>query len=49
MRDIAYYNGTIGRIDEVMAPITDRVFTLATVFTTPPWCATRKSLHSTIT
>lgn len=26
MRDIAYYNGIIGRIDEVMAPITDRGF-----------------------
>lgn len=26
MRDIAYYNGTVGRIDEVMAPITDRGF-----------------------
>ena len=26
MRDIAYYNGTIGPIDEVTAPITDRVF-----------------------
>ncbi len=26
MKDIAYYNGTIGRIDEVKAPITDRGF-----------------------
>ena len=26
MRDIAYYNGKIGRIDEVQAPITDRGF-----------------------
>lgn len=26
MRDIAYYNGTIGRIDEIKAPITDRGF-----------------------
>lgn len=26
MRDIAYYNGTIGPIDEVTAPITDRGF-----------------------
>lgn len=26
MKDIAYYNGAIGRIDEVMAPITDRGF-----------------------
>ncbi len=24
MKDIAYYNGKIGRIDEVQAPITDR-------------------------
>ena len=24
MHDIAYYNGQIGRIDEVTAPITDR-------------------------
>ena len=24
MQDIAYYNGQIGRIDEVQAPITDR-------------------------
>ena len=23
MKDIAYYNGKIGRIDEVQAPITD--------------------------
>ena len=26
MKDIAYYNGKIGRIDEVQAPITDRGF-----------------------
>lgn len=26
MRDIAYYNGIIGRIDEIKAPITDRGF-----------------------
>ncbi len=26
MKDIAYYNGAIGRIDEVQAPITDRGF-----------------------
>ena len=24
MKDIAYYNGAIGRIDEIRAPITDR-------------------------
>ena len=30
MKDIAYYNGKIGRIDEVQAPITDRGFTSAT-------------------
>ena len=24
MKDIAYYNGEIGRIDEIKAPITDR-------------------------
>ena len=26
MQDVAYYNGTIGRVDEVQAPITDRGF-----------------------
>lgn len=26
MKGIAYYNGKIGRIDEVQAPITDRGF-----------------------
>ena len=44
MKDIAYYNGKIGRIDEVQAPITDRGFLLRRRrFTMRRWSTTRKS------
>ena len=46
MKDIAYYNGKIGRIDEVQAPITDRGFTSATAFTMRRWSTTKENLRA---
>ena len=49
MKYLGYYNGTYGPLEEMMIPMNDRVSTLETVYMTPHWPGTVKSLPWTPT